>query len=90
MAARARRIVENAIAQGIEPTISRSRESLRLRTPVGSQVLERGGRLTVAGRRYYDRIGEERPAARTMPTPDIMGLVHISRDGNKKYVKGPS
>ena len=90
MAARARRIVDQAIAQNIEPQLSKSKETLRLRTPLGSTLLEKGGRLTVAGKRFYDRQGDDRPQGRTFAQPDIMGNIQISRDGNKKFVRGPS
>ena len=90
MAARARRIVDLAIAQNIEPQLSKSKETLRLRTPLGRTVLEKRGRLTVAGKRFYDRQGDERPQSRTFALPYLMGNVQISRDGNKKFVTDPS
>ena len=90
MAARARRIVDQAIAQNIEPQLSKTRESLLLRTPIGSTLLESGALLTVAGKRYYDQLGDDRPHSRTFAKPDIMGNIQISRDGNKKFITGPS
>ena len=90
MAARARRIVEQAIAQGIEPQLSVSKETLRLRTPLGSTLFEKSGRLIAAGKLYYDRQGDDRPQRKTFAPPDIMGDIQISRGGNKKFVTGQS
>ena len=54
-------------------------------------MLEKGGRLTVAGKRFYDRQGDDRPQRRTFAQPDIItGNILVSRDGNKKFVRGPS
>ena len=44
----------------------------------------------MAGKRYYDRQGDDRPQSRTFAKPDIMGNVQISRDGNRKFITGPS
>ncbi len=45
--------------------------------------------MTAAGRAYNLAAGNE-PATRTLPEPDLMGLVHIKRDGNRRFIRGPS
>ena len=81
MSAKSFRRIDDGIAAGVEPTVVARSGRIVLKAPGGTVGLaSAAGKLTNAGKRYYEKTGKERPNAGYDPSRGL------DRDGAKEYV----